>query len=121
VYDNNIIGAIFCQVNKIRLLIQSIPSIISGNQKWKGAAPIFNNNDELIIISINILISKISLIKLFNIIIIKIENKKIVEANAWIKKYLIEDSVEYELFFFFNRGINDNKLISKPIQVPIQV
>lgn len=63
-------------------LIHVSPIIISGNQKWKGAAPIFNNNDELIIIINNVLIFNISLIKFLNIIIIRIENKKIVDANA---------------------------------------
>lgn len=32
-------GAIFCQVIKISLLIQFNPSITLGNHKWKGAAP----------------------------------------------------------------------------------
>jgi hypothetical protein len=36
-------GAIFCHVIKIKLFIQFNPSEIEGNQKWKGAAPIFIN------------------------------------------------------------------------------
>lgn len=36
-------GAIFCHVIKIKLFIHLNPSEILGNQKWKGAAPIFNN------------------------------------------------------------------------------
>lgn len=48
-YIIKIIGAIFCHVSKIRLLNQFNPSITSGNQKWKGAAPIFVNNAELVI------------------------------------------------------------------------
>lgn len=39
-------GAIFCHVIKIIFLIQSIPSITFGNQKWKGATPLFIINDE---------------------------------------------------------------------------
>jgi hypothetical protein len=42
-------GAIFCQVIKIKLFIQLIPSITPGNQKWKGAAPLFRRRVELII------------------------------------------------------------------------
>jgi len=41
-----IIGAIFCQVIKIKLLIQFKPSITLGNQKWKGATPLFNIKEE---------------------------------------------------------------------------
>lgn len=45
-----IIGAIFCHVNIIKLVIQFKPSIISGNQKWNGAAPILVKRDIFIII-----------------------------------------------------------------------
>lgn len=37
-------GASFCNVINKKHLVQSIPSITPGNQKWKGAAPIFINN-----------------------------------------------------------------------------
>lgn len=46
-----------------------------------------------------------------------IENKKIAEANAWIKKYFKEDSEENKFFVLIIRGIKDNKLISRPIQI----
>lgn len=58
--DKIITGAIFCQVIKIKLLIQFKPSITLGNQKWKGATPLFNINEEEKIILIKIL-------KLFNL------------------------------------------------------
>lgn len=45
-------GEIFCQVIKIKLFNQDNPSMIFGNQKWKGVAPIFKNRDELIKIEI---------------------------------------------------------------------
>lgn len=48
-----------------------------------------------------------------------IENKIIIEAKAWVKKYFNELSVEIILLLFI-RGINDNKLISNPIQTLIQ-
>ncbi len=50
----NIKGAIFCQIIKINEFFQFSPSIIFGNQKWNGAIPNFNINDEI----------KIKLIKL---------------------------------------------------------
>lgn len=46
-YIKIIIGAIFCHVSKIRQFIHDRPSITSGNQKWKGAAPIFVKRAEL--------------------------------------------------------------------------
>lgn len=47
-YESRIIGAIFCQVIRIKLLFHDKPSITLGNQKWKGAAPLFNNKEEAI-------------------------------------------------------------------------
>lgn len=41
-----IMGAIFCQVIRIKHDTQSKPSIILGNQKWNGAAPNFNKRGE---------------------------------------------------------------------------
>lgn len=52
IYEINIRGAIFCQVIKIKEFNQDNPSITFGNQKWKGAEPLFNNSEEKIIISI---------------------------------------------------------------------
>lgn len=49
-YDKIIKGANFCQVIKIKFDIQFKPSITLGNQKWKGAAPLFN----IIVEAINI-------------------------------------------------------------------
>lgn len=106
-------------MSKIKALIQDNPSITLGNQKWNGAAPIFNSIVELII--------KFWYNKLFklnnklNFIIYIIEtNKKISEAKVWVKKYLIADSLERIFLLSIIRGINDNKLISNPIHIPSQ-
>lgn len=54
------------------------------------------------------------------IILIKIENKKLIEAIAWVKKYFNAAS-EYRRFLCLEiRGINLSKLISRPIQHPNQ-
>lgn len=109
-------GVIFCQVIKIKLFNQDNPSIILGYQKWNGADPIFINIVELIIIEMKLLISKFFIIIIFN----KIENKKLIEAIDWIKKYFKEASEERRLFKLEIKGINLSKLISNPIQQPIQ-
>lgn len=58
---------------------------------------------------------------MFNCRINKIDlNKKIAEAKAWVKKYFKEASVDSKLFVSIIKGINDNKLISNPIQAPNQ-
>lgn len=115
--DSRIMGAIFCQVIKIKLFIQFNPSITFGNQKWKGATPLFSiNEEEKIIFRIFFLLSK----KKFHSIINEnkiIENNRILDAKAWVKKYFNEASEENKLLFFIDRGIKDNKLISKPIHI----
>lgn len=109
-------GEIFCHVIKINLLNHDNPSIIFGNQKWKGADPIFINKEELIIILINKFISKFFI----RIIFIKIENKKLIEAIDWVKKYFNEASLENILLELEIKGIKESKLISNPIQHPNQ-
>lgn len=47
-------------------------------------------------------------------------NKKIAEARACVKKYFSEASEDIKLFVLIIKGINDNKLISNPIQAPNQ-
>ena len=49
-----------------------------------------------------------------------IANKRIEEAKAWIKKYFKAASEDIKLFVLIIKGINDNKLISNPIQAPNQ-
>lgn len=113
-----IIGAIFCHVNIIEQFNQFNPSITSGNQKWKGAAPNFINNAEFnIILNVDSILLKIN--SLFNKIII-IENNKIIEAIVWVIKYFIEDSDFIIFLEEFIRGIIEIKLISNPIHILIQ-
>lgn len=49
-----------------------------------------------------------------------IANNKTAEANACVRKYFNEASVDIKLLLSLIRGIKDNKLISKPIQAPSQ-
>lgn len=46
-----------------------------------------------------------------------IENNRVLEAKACVKKYFKEASEENKLLDFIIRGIKDNKLISNPIQI----
>lgn len=110
-------GANFCHVNIIRVLIHLNPSMISGNQKWNGAAPILVINEEFMIaryvglnFSIMVISEDISRI---------IENNRVVEATAWTMKYFRDDSDDRMLFLLFIRGIIDSRLISNPIHIPI--
>lgn len=50
--------------------------------------------------------------------LIRIENRKLIEAIDWVKKYFNEASEAKRLLELEIRGINLNKLISKPIQQP---
>lgn len=57
---------------------------------------------------------------LLNIINKIIENNKIDEAKAWVKKYFSEASDDIKLFKSIIRGIKESKLISNPIHTPNQ-
>lgn len=54
------------------------------------------------------------------IIFNKIIKIKLIEAMAWTRKYFNEASEEIILFELEMRGINLKRLISNPIQHPIQ-
>lgn len=109
-------GVIFCHVINKKQFIQDNPSIILGNQKWRGEAPIFKSSVRLIKI----------LDQLFNsnnlkfIIFIIVINRKFIEAIDCVRKYFKEASEEKRLFELVIIGINLNKLISIPIQHPNQ-
>lgn len=110
-----IIGAIFCHVVKIKQFAHERPSITSGNQKWKGAAPSlvrraeFNiiRNVEFISGAINSFVNNIKII----------ENRRIIDAKAWVIKYFIADSDENIFFVDVIKGIIERRLISRPIHI----
>lgn len=112
----NIIGAIFCQVIRINLFTHVNPSITLGNQKWKGAAPVFIiRADIIIIVDDDVSLLTASLIILDFIAIIKIETSNTEEAKACVRKYFIAASADIRLLLAVIRGINASRLISSPI------
>jgi hypothetical protein len=110
--DKITIGAIFCHVINNKALFQFNPSKTFGNQKWNGAIPLFTINENA---------NNIVIIKFLFLVHSKkhekkiIKNNKILDAIAWIRKYFKHASEENKLSNFIERGIKDNKLISKPI------
>lgn len=117
VYIIRIIGAIFCQVNIIKELVQSSPSIISGNQKWNGAAPILVKNA---VFMINLNGDEIEILYPILRESMIIANKIRVEASAWVTKYFSAASVAKGFLTLIIKGIIDKRLISNPIHIPIQ-
>ena len=49
-----------------------------------------------------------------------IENSKIIDADAWVRKYLVAASVERGLDFVVMMGIIASILISRPIHISSQ-
>lgn len=114
--EKTIKGAIFCHVINNKIDFQFKPSVTLGNQKWKGALPIFIAIAE----AINIMKNSFKLLVNFNLLNIKnnkTENKKTEEVRAWVKKYFKEASEENKFFVSIIKGIKDNKLISNPIHI----
>lgn len=112
--DKTTKGEIFCQVSKIKELIQFNPSITSGNQKCIGDIPNF-------VVKAKVTIKlKLLEIKLFPYIkkIRKLKTKT-EEAIAWTKKYLMAASLLLLLYSkFITNGIKDIKFNSNPIHIP---
>lgn len=114
---NKTMGIIFCHVRIKRAFIHLNPSIISGNQKWKGAIPILVNKAEFIAIKNLVWGTKLLTINdLFSIITTAIRITD--DAIACVIKYLIDASEDKILFFLCIRGIIDRRLISRPIHIP---
>lgn len=116
-YINKIIGAIFCHVNIIKIFIQDNPSIISGNQKWNGAAPILIRNEVFIINIIKFFNSSVN--KFFKFRERRIEIRRIEEAIDCVIKYFIVASAGNLFFVLFKIGIIERRFISIPIHIVI--
>lgn len=99
---------IFWIVNKVNKISHLQLLDIEGNQLWKGAAPNLIPN----------LIKKINVTKIvFTINILQtIPKIKIKDANVWVKKYLIEDSLEILFFSRRSKGIKAKVFNSSPTQ-----
>lgn len=80
-------GASFCQVNKIKHWDQRRLIIIFGNQKCRGGIPAFMIIAKKINISIASIFNAMERERFMATLTINI-----IDARAWIKKYLIEAS-----------------------------
>lgn len=109
VYIKRYNGPTFWTVIKIKPWGQVNPSITCGNQKWKGAAPSFNNKAVVIKI-IKLWLNTYSTVP----IMIRAEPK------AWTKKYFKDASDIYWLSLELIKGIKDIKFNSSPHQAPNQ-
>ena len=102
-------GLSFCNVSKINKTPQLKGSTILGTQAWKGAAPSLinkaNRNNRLNMAPA--VLKSGEMTKL---------SRRITEARAWVRKYLIATSLNPFEFLFNNRGIKANVLISNPTQ-----
>ena len=109
-YEIRINGAIFWTVIRIMQCMKEIPCIIGGNQKWRGAAPTFNNREMRMnrpgIVGLMESVAALPIIT--------------VEPRAWIKKYLRADSEEYEFWWEQMIGTKDKRLSSSPSQLENQ-
>jgi len=104
------IGAIFCQINKIKDCLQLVYSITWGNQKWKGAIPAFIESARVKTTEYGL---KSNFVGARSIKVIRII---ITEAIAWLRKYLMALSLDFWLDLIIRMGMNLIRLISNPIQ-----
>lgn len=102
-------GAIFCQVSKINIGPHFIFFVVCGNQRCRGAAPIFRARAIKII---GVLKSKNK--KEASCILSKENVNRRTEAKACTIKYLIAVSVKLKLRRMSTKGMKLRTLISNP-------
>lgn len=115
-YDININGAAFCTVISSAQFSHLNPSITPGNHQWKGAAPLFSKRGVQMIIGVYVLLSNVNRSSV-NVFITTI-NSNVAEASTCTMKYFNEASVLYIFLTLDIKGINDIRLISRPIHAP---
>jgi len=108
-------GANFCQVDRIKHDIHEIDDITDGNHIWHGIIPNFSISE------ISNIISMSRFIWLDSIHIVDDVIKRILEPNAWARKYFSIASDSWNLFDLISNGMNDNMLISRAAQVISQL
>ena len=115
-YDININGAAFCTVINSAQFSHLSPSITSGNHQWSGAAPLFSRRGVQMITDVYRFLSNEnrSSVNVF----ITTKNNSVAEASTWMVKYFNEASVLYIFLTLDIKGINDIRLISRPIHAP---
>lgn len=104
--DITIIGLIFWVVMSKKKFFHESPSTKAGIQLWRGAAPTFSNKANKRITELTGVINILDNLA-----------RIIIEAIAWIIKYLIATSLWYFLDFLKIKGINIRTLISKHSQI----
>lgn len=115
-YDINISGAAFCTVISSAQFSHLNPSITPGNHQWSGAAPLFSRRGVQMIIGVYAFSSRVNKSSV-NVFITTINNR-VAEASTCTMKYFSEASVLYMFLTFDIKGINDIRLISRPIHAP---
>lgn len=96
--------------------IRGVPWVTSGSQKWRGAIPIFITR------AISIIVDRVWLwgglivhcpeVRLLR----KMAIRRIIDAVAWIRKYLVEASVDRGFVFLAKIGTMASMFSSRPIQ-----
>lgn len=112
-----IIGAIFCQVDKIIHSGQDIFLITAGNQKWHGAAPNLIKRAAIIMIEENSFDIGLKFVISSIIYLLKAPNNSKPDPIAWARKYLIAASVSRLFEKAVIKGIKDKRFSSRPIQI----
>jgi len=115
-YDIEINGVAFCTVINSAQFSHLIPSITPGNHKWRGAAILLSRRGVQMIIGVYRFLSSVYKSSV-NIFITTINNS-VAEASTCTLKYFNEASVLYVFLTLDVTGMNDIRLISRPIHVP---
>jgi hypothetical protein len=115
-YDININGAAICTVINSAQFSHLNASITPGNHQWKGAATLFNRRWVQMITGVCEFLSNVnrSSVNVF----VTTKSSSAAEGSTRTMKYFNEASVLYIFLTFDIRGMNDIRVISRPIHAP---
>jgi len=110
-------GAIFCHVRRISPTLSLIPCVTSGSHEWKGANPNLIAREMKVVVMMVLLVSGWNVHTPSCLKFIRMERRRIIEAVACVRKYLVAASVDRGLGLLTISGTRANRFISRPIHM----
>lgn len=94
-----------------------MPWVTSGSHEWKGARPSLIAREMKVIVIMVLLVSGWNVHSPSCLKFIRMERRRIIEAVACVRKYLVAASVERGLELLAISGMRASKFISSPTHI----
>lgn len=104
-------------MRRINPTLSLIPCATSGSHEWNGARPSLIAREIKVAIIMVLSVSGWNVHRPSCLKFMRIEKRRIIEAVACVRKYLVAASVERGFEMLFISGMRANKFISNPIHM----